>query len=63
MKFKCNKCLNEREYRINGNSRCVKCNEELSNCLHCHYEISNDGNYRAVCDDCVRSYYLNSDNK
>ena len=36
-RFKCLKCLNEEEYRINSDYRCEKCNEFLYNCKKCHF--------------------------
>ena len=63
VKFKCNQCLNEREYRINQNFRCVKCNEELTYCSRCHYVDLYETSYLAICDDCPSNYYLNRNNK
>ena len=36
-RFKCQKCLNEEEYRLNDDSRCKKCNEFLPYCKKCHF--------------------------
>ena len=58
-KFKCKKCLNDVEYRINENSQCVKCNDNLEKCKKCHF-IDKE-NYEAVCDECLDEYYLNED--
>ena len=58
-KFKCLKCLNEEVYRINENSRCVQCNETISNCKKCHFK-GNQG-IEAQCDECEKDFSLNSE--
>ena len=60
-RFKCLKCLNDEEYRINENFKCVKCNEKISNCRKCHFVGDSDSN--VVCDECMSGYYVNSNKK
>ena len=57
-KFKCQKCLNEEEYRMDANSICVKCNTFLNRCKKCHF-IRNDG-FKAECDECDNNYFIDS---
>jgi uncharacterized protein YneF (UPF0154 family) len=59
--FKCLKCLNEQEYRINDNHRCVKCSENLDHCEKCHY-VGETG-FQAECDKCESGYFVNSEKK
>ena len=58
-KFKCQKCLNNVEYRIYDNSKCVKCNQILDNCDKCHFVENEDNN--AICEECFDGFYLNED--
>ena len=55
--FKCTKCLNEKEYRLDDDFRCVKCNDMLYKCKKCHY-IGEEG-FKAECDECESEYYVN----
>ena len=55
--FKCTKCLNEKEYRLVEDFRCVKCNDMLYNCKKCHF-IGEEG-FIAECDECESEYYVN----
>ena len=57
--FKCKKCLNKEEYRLNENFRCVKCNENLENCKKCNF--TEDEGFQAQCTECSEGYYLNSE--
>ena len=57
-KFKCKKCLNENEYRINEDFRCQKCNELLPNCNKCHFSGE-----KPICDECYDRYFINSEKK
>ena len=59
--FKCLKCLNEQEYRINDEHRCVKCSEKLDYCEKCHY-VGETG-FQAECDKCESGYFVNSEKK
>ena len=52
--FKCKKCLNDEEYKLNDEFRCVKCNEYLKNCQKCHFI---GDNFEVKCDDCLNGYY------
>ena len=55
-RFKCQKCLNNEEYRIDDNFRCEKCDELLSHCKKCHYSEG-----QPQCDECESDYFVNSE--
>ena len=55
--FKCQKCINDEEYRIDTNHKCVKCNQILDNCKKCHF--LKDKDFQAECDECLDGYYVN----
>ena len=55
--FKCKKCLNENEYKLNDNN-CDKCALNLVGCKKCHF--IGDQITEAECDECNDGYYKNS---
>ena len=55
---KCQKCLNEEEYRLDEDFNCVKCQNEIYGCKKCHY--TGDVDFPVECDECEENLYLNS---
>ena len=56
--LKCQKCLNEEQYRLDEYFYCENCLDEIWNCKKCHY--TGDVDFQAECDECEEGFYLNS---
>ena len=59
--FKCQKCLNEEEYRVNDEFRCVNCKELLKHCKKCHFQ--GETSLFPKCDECNEGYLLTFQNE
>ena len=57
--FKCQKCLNEKEYKLDDDSfTCIHCITSHSNCKKCHF-LEGAG-FQSGCDECEDGFYLDS---
>ena len=61
-KFKCLKCSTEEGYRLNTNSRCVKCDDSMpAKCKKCRF--SGENGTETECEECTDGYYVDSQKK
>ena len=52
-------CSSEEGYRLDENSKCVKCDDFLPKCKKCHF--NGDDATKPECDECIEGYYVNSE--